>query len=385
MRFLEDDPAPPDPAPHSAAAAAAAAAAASLPEDDDGGDQHLLPLHFLKAQIVSHALYGQLVEAHVACLKVATPVDQLPQLDEQLSQADGVVEKYMFLLPPGGSHELLLDEQTDLDWFMAQMVVLLQSFKEELEQHVRVHAREAVLACWELEQSLVSITGTTHPIIHLQGAACGWAGVEAGPGTGATMSDEDMVDDGPFELHMHASSSGERPMEEQALAQQPSLLRSDSEQNLMERMRQELKQQLKQGYRARIEDVREEIMRKRRAGKLPGDTTQVLKDWWNSHAKWPYPTEDEKAILVQQTGLELKQINNWFINQRKRNWHNSSSSKSEAKTSAKRLKAKYGSRVGKASQVGCIPPVKLYRYPLASSGSRQGDTELNNRHRAGHS
>eukprot|EP00850_Spirogloea_muscicola_P019990 SM000204S05852 [mRNA] locus=s204:234037:236596:+ [translate_table: standard] len=313
MRFLEDDPAPPDPAPHSAAAAAAAA---SLPDDDDGGDQHLLPLHFLKAQIVSHALYGQLVEAHVACLKVATPVNQLPQLDEQLSQADGVVEKYMFLLPPGGSHELLLDEQTDLDWFMAQMVVLLQSFKEELEQHVRVHAREAVLACWELEQSLV-LKRVQEP----------------------DQQYEDLVDDGPFELHMHASSSGERPMEEQALAQQPSLLRSDSEQNLMERMRQELKQQLKQGYRARIEDVREEIMRKRRAGKLPGDTTQVLKAWWNSHAKWPYPTEDEKTILVQQTGLELKQINNWFINQRKRNWHNSSS-KSEAKTSAKRLKAK---------------------------------------------
>lgn len=25
--------------------------------------------------------------------------------------------------------------------------------------------------------------------------------------------------------------------------------------------------------------------------------------------------------LVQETGLEIKQINNWFINQRKRNWN----------------------------------------------------------------
>jgi hypothetical protein len=34
--------------------------------------------------------------------------------------------------------------------------------------------------------------------------------------------------------------------------------------------------------------------------------------------------EDDKAKLVEETGLQLKQINNWFINQRKRNWHNNS-------------------------------------------------------------
>lgn len=45
-----------------------------------------------------------------------------------------------------------------------------------------------------------------------------------------------------------------------------------------------------QGFRSRIEDVREEILRKRRAGKLPGDTTSVLKQWWQQHSKWPYPT-----------------------------------------------------------------------------------------------
>jgi homeobox protein Meis1 len=45
-----------------------------------------------------------------------------------------------------------------------------------------------------------------------------------------------------------------------------------------------------QGYRAKIEEVREEILRKRRAGKLPDGTTTVLKAWWNNHSKWPYPT-----------------------------------------------------------------------------------------------
>ncbi|KAI4969753.1 hypothetical protein ZWY2020_000667 [Hordeum vulgare] len=37
-------------------------------------------------------------------------------------------------------------------------VLLLCSFKEQLQQHVRVHAMEAVMACWELEQTLQSLT-----------------------------------------------------------------------------------------------------------------------------------------------------------------------------------------------------------------------------------
>lgn len=38
-------------------------------------------------------------------------------------------------------------------------VLLLCSFKEQLQQHVRVHAMEAVMACWDIEQSLQSLTG----------------------------------------------------------------------------------------------------------------------------------------------------------------------------------------------------------------------------------
>lgn len=46
-------------------------------------------------------------------------------------------------------------------WLMMQThyVLLLCSFKEQLQQHVRVHAMEAVMACWEIEQSLQSLTG----------------------------------------------------------------------------------------------------------------------------------------------------------------------------------------------------------------------------------
>lgn len=45
--------------------------------------------------------------------------------------------------------------------------------------------------------------------------------------------------------------------------------------------------------------------------------------------------EDDKAKLVEETGLQLKQINNWFINQRKRNWHSNSQSVTTLKSKRK--------------------------------------------------
>ncbi|KAF2571333.1 hypothetical protein F2Q70_00001560 [Brassica cretica] len=156
-------------------------------------------------------------------------------------------------------------------------------------------------------------------------------GATLGEGSGATMSEDE--DD----LHMDFSSdnSGVDFNGGHDMTGFGPLLPTESERSLMERVRQELKIELKQGFKSRIEDVREEIMRKRRAGKLPGDTTTVLKNWWQQHCKWPYPTEDDKAKLVEETGLQLKQINNWFINQRKRNWHSNSHSLTSLKSKRK--------------------------------------------------
>ncbi|XP_022132286.1 homeobox protein knotted-1-like 3 isoform X3 [Momordica charantia] len=263
-----------------------------------------------KAEILAHPLYEQLLSAHVACLRIATPVDQLPRIDSQLAQSQNVAAKYSSL---GHGSQPIVGNGKELDQFMTHYVLLLCSFKEQLQQHVRVHAMEAVYACWEIEQSLQSLTG-----------------VSPGEGTGATMSDddEDQIDsdaslfDGSFEGN---DAMGFGP-----------LIPTESERSLMERVRHELKHELKNGYKEKIVDIREEILRKRRAGKLPGDTTSVLKAWWQSHSKWPYPTEDDKAKLVQETGLQLKQINNWFINQRKRNWHTNPSTSTTLKSKRKR-------------------------------------------------
>ncbi|GMI92466.1 KNOTTED1-like homeobox gene 3 [Hibiscus trionum] len=263
-----------------------------------------------KAEILSHPLYEQLLSAHVSCLRIATPVDQLPRIDAQLAQSQQVVAKYSAL---GGGAQGLVGGEKELDQFMTHYVMLLCSFKEQLQQHVRVHAMEAVMACWEIEQSLQSLTG-----------------VSPGEGTGATMSDDDDdrvdTDANLFDASLDGPDSmGFGP-----------LVPTESERSLMERVRQELKHELKQGYKEKIVDIREEILRKRRAGKLPGDTTSVLKAWWQSHSKWPYPTEEDKERLVRETGLQLKQINNWFINQRKRNWHSNPSTSTVSKNKRKK-------------------------------------------------
>nr|GMC61228.1 homeobox protein knotted-1-like LET12 [Ipomoea batatas] len=112
-----------------------------------------------KADILNHPLYDQLLSAHVSCLRIATPVDQLPRIDAQLAQSQNVVAKYSVL----GQGQQPLDDK-DLDQFMTHYVLLLSSFKEQLQQHVRVHAMEAVMACWELEQSLQSLTGDNLPL-----------------------------------------------------------------------------------------------------------------------------------------------------------------------------------------------------------------------------
>lgn len=54
------------------------------------------------------------------------------------------------------------------------------------------------------------------------------------------------------------------------------LIPTENEHYLMEHVRQEIKHDLKWGYRSRIEDIREEILRKCRVGKLPGDTTSIM-------------------------------------------------------------------------------------------------------------
>lgn len=69
------------------------------------GDHH----RQLKAEIANHPLYEQLLASHVACLRVATPIDQLPLIDAQLSQSHHLIRSYASIHqhnnPPLSPHE----------------------------------------------------------------------------------------------------------------------------------------------------------------------------------------------------------------------------------------------------------------------------------------
>ncbi|XP_078283140.1 homeobox protein PKNOX2 isoform X1 [Rhinoraja longicauda] len=57
---------------------------------------------------------------------------------------------------------------------------------------------------------------------------------------------------------------------------------------------------------------------KSKRGVLPKHATNIMRSWLFQHLVHPYPTEDEKRQIAGQTNLTLLQVNNWFINARRR-------------------------------------------------------------------
>lgn len=58
--------------------------------------------------------------------------------------------------------------------------------------------------------------------------------------------------------------------------------------------------------------------RRQKRGVLPKQATNVMRSWLFQHIVHPYPTEDEKRQIAEQTHLSMLQVNNWFINARRR-------------------------------------------------------------------
>ena len=57
-------------------------------------------------------------------------------------------------------------------------------------------------------------------------------------------------------------------------------------------------------------------------GAVPPETIEYLKAWMKSpeHVDNPYPTTEEKRRIVADTGINIKQLSNWFANNRRRFW-----------------------------------------------------------------
>lgn len=219
----------------------------------------------IKAQIATHPLYPNLLSAYIECQKIGAP-PEMASLLEEIGRKSGASSS--------GSE---IGDDPELDEFMETYCKVLVRYKEEMSKPFE----EAATFLSKIETQLRQIcNGMSTATISDEAAA----------------SSEDDLSCGEMEPSESQEFSGPHPGD------------------------QELKDMLMRKYSGYLSSLRKDFLKKRKKGKLPKSAKTTLLEWWNSHYRWPYPTEEDKIKLAEVTGLDQKQINNWFINQRKRHW-----------------------------------------------------------------
>lgn len=66
------------------------------------------------------------------------------------------------------------------------------------------------------------------------------------------------------------------------------------------------------------DDDEKTARRQKKRGIFPKSATNIMRAWLFQHLTHPYPSEEQKKQLAQDTGLTILQVNNWFINARRR-------------------------------------------------------------------
>ncbi|VAI00930.1 unnamed protein product [Triticum turgidum subsp. durum] len=216
----------------------------------------------VKAKIMSHPLYPALLTAFIECQKVGAP----PEIVGRLSALAGNLDS-----DPGDRHQDPVPDP-ELDEFMETYCDVLVRYKQELTRPIQ----EADQFFRAMEAQMESFT---------------LADDHSYEGGGSSEDEQEAGDVGGLpEITSHCAED------------------------------KELKSHLLNKYSGYLSSLWRDLSKKKKKGKLPRDARQKLLHWWQLHYRWPYPSELEKAALAQSTGLDAKQINNWFINQRKRHW-----------------------------------------------------------------
>ncbi|KAJ8761199.1 hypothetical protein K2173_001255 [Erythroxylum novogranatense] len=216
----------------------------------------------VKAKIMAHPHYHRLLAAYVSCQKVGAPPEVVARLEESCASAA--------TMGTGGTS--CIGEDPALDQFMEAYCEMLTKYEQELSKPFK----EAMLFLQRVECQFKALT------VSSPNSGCG-----------------DLNDrNGSSEEDVDVNNNFIDPQAED----------------------QELKGQLLRRYSGYLGSLKQEFMKKRKKGKLPKEARQQLLDWWSRHYRWPYPSESQKLALAESTGLDQKQINNWFINQRKRHW-----------------------------------------------------------------
>ncbi|KAG8369074.1 hypothetical protein BUALT_Bualt15G0112400 [Buddleja alternifolia] len=223
----------------------------------------------IKAQIANHPLYPNLLSAYIDCRKVGAP-PEMASLLEEISKENHPISTYA-----------QIGTDPELDEFMKSYCEVLHNYKEELSKPFD----EATNFLSSIESQLTNLCKETLPSSTIYFADYG----------GGSLDEEDVS---------CGEAGGSNTQEF-----------TDNRQG-----DEELKEMLIRKYSGYLSNLRKEFLKKRKKGKLSKHARTALLDWWNTHYRWPYPTEEEKNRLSEMTGLDQKQINNWFINQRKRHW-----------------------------------------------------------------
>nr|XP_016487941.1 PREDICTED: homeobox protein knotted-1-like 2 [Nicotiana tabacum] len=220
----------------------------------------------IRAKISSYPLYPKLLRTYIDCRKVGAPSEIVDMLDN----INIVHENDLYR-----RSNRLITGDSELDDFMGTYCDVLAKFKSDLERPFN----EATTFLNDIQIQLTNLCTT--PV----------------------TPSSNISDEGAAGLEEEEDTSG-----------------GGGNTNDMCRSENEIKDKLMRKYSGYISSLKQEFCKKNKKGKLPKEARQILLDWWTTHYKWPYPTEGQKICLAESTGLDPKQINNWFINQRKRHW-----------------------------------------------------------------
>lgn len=235
-----------------------------------GGSQSSNELEAIKAKIIDHPHYSNLLQVYMDCQKVGAP-------PEVVARFAAVRENF-----EARQRSLVRSMETckdpELDQFMEAYYDMLVKYREELTRPIE----EAKDFMQRIESQLNTLCNGTVRIF----SDDKWENI-------GSSSEEDKDNSG----------------------RETELIEIDPQAE-----DRELKSHLLKKYSGYLGSLKKELSKKKKKGKLPKDARQKLLSWWELHYKWPYPSESEKVALAEATGLDQKQINNWFINQRKRHW-----------------------------------------------------------------
>ncbi|KAL6504293.1 hypothetical protein OROGR_026216 [Orobanche gracilis] len=197
----------------------------------------------IKAKIIAHPQYSNLLEAYMDCQKVGAPPEVAARLTEVLQEFEARHRA------SAGRDD---SKDPELDQFMEAYYDMLVKYREELMRPLQ----EAMEFMRRVETQLNMLT--TGPAARIFNSGGYWDKYED-----VGSSEEDNNNSGTLTGLPEIDPRAED---------------------------RELKNHLLKKYSGYLSSLKQELSKKKKKGKLPKDARQKLLSWWEVHYKWPYPS-----------------------------------------------------------------------------------------------